>query len=270
MSPVSTGDLRRDRPARVDEGLERAEALAAADLDRADLGDRVVDPVAARRLEVEHAERDVGERRAEVVEAALDRSPQPRACMTPRTPVRVKTSVRCGAARASARRCSGDGRVRARPSRRRGDLHGRHDGPPVGGRGARRARRGHRWRARRPAPWLPRGHRRRRPGRRPPPGVRGGRRRARDRRASSSSATTTRAWPATRRTRRRARSAGPPRRGGGPAGRDPARRRAPPPSSATTTTASTGTPTTSRSRGVARAAAADGRRADGVRGDGRP
>ena len=66
-------DLRRDRPARVDERLERAEELAAADLHRADLGDRVVGAVAARRLEVEHAERDVGERRAEVVEAALDR-----------------------------------------------------------------------------------------------------------------------------------------------------------------------------------------------------
>ena len=64
-------DLRRDGPARVDERLERAEELAAAHLDRADLGDRVVGAVAAGRLEVEDAERDVGERRAEVVEAAL-------------------------------------------------------------------------------------------------------------------------------------------------------------------------------------------------------
>ena len=69
--PGEHGDLRRDRPARVDERLERAEELAAADLDGADLGDRVIAAVAAGRLEVEHAERDVGERRAEVVEAAL-------------------------------------------------------------------------------------------------------------------------------------------------------------------------------------------------------
>ena len=69
--PGEHGDLRRDRPARVDERLERAEALAAADLDRADLGDGVVGAVAAGGLEVEDAERDVGQRRAEVVEAAL-------------------------------------------------------------------------------------------------------------------------------------------------------------------------------------------------------
>ena len=69
---------------------------------------------------------------------------RPTASMRPRTPVRVKHQFDAGRS-ASARRCSGDGRVRARPSRRRGDLHGRHDGPPVGGRGAGRARRRHRW-----------------------------------------------------------------------------------------------------------------------------
>ena len=87
------GDLRRDRPPRVDQRLERAEELAASDLDRADLGDRVVRAVAAGGLEVEHAERHVGQRRAEVVEAALD-GPSPNCrChegMTPRTLVRVK------------------------------------------------------------------------------------------------------------------------------------------------------------------------------------
>ena len=100
-------DLRGDGAARVDERLERAEELAAADLDRADLGDHVVDAVAAGRLEVEHAERDVGERRPEVVEAALDgpvgrraAPPTPRPArspdcrrhpgMTARTTVRVK------------------------------------------------------------------------------------------------------------------------------------------------------------------------------------
>ena len=51
--PGEHGDLRRDRPAGVDEGLERAEALAAADLDGADLGDHVVVAVAAGGLEVE-------------------------------------------------------------------------------------------------------------------------------------------------------------------------------------------------------------------------
>ena len=99
--PGQHRDLRRDGPARVDERLERAEELAAADLDRADLGDRVVGAVAAGRLEVEDAERDVGERRPEVVEAALDgppsrptrvtrRWPTSSRCMTARTPVRVK------------------------------------------------------------------------------------------------------------------------------------------------------------------------------------
>ena len=72
------GDHRWDRPARVDEGLERAEALAATDLDGPDLGDGVAGPVATRRLQVEHAERDVGQRRAEVVEAALHWRPNRR------------------------------------------------------------------------------------------------------------------------------------------------------------------------------------------------
>ncbi len=71
-------DPGRDRAARVDERLERAEALAAAHLDRTDLGDHVVVAVPARGLEIEDAERR--RRRAacriddQVVEAALLRS----------------------------------------------------------------------------------------------------------------------------------------------------------------------------------------------------
>ena len=63
-------DLGRHEAARVDERVERAEASTAADLDGADLGDAVV----LRRaggLEVDHAERDVGERGAQVVERSL-------------------------------------------------------------------------------------------------------------------------------------------------------------------------------------------------------
>jgi hypothetical protein len=70
-SPVSIADLRRDRPAGVHEGLERAEALAATDLDRPDLGDAVVVAVAARRLEIDDAERDVVQRCPQVVERSL-------------------------------------------------------------------------------------------------------------------------------------------------------------------------------------------------------
>ena len=46
--PGQHRDLRRDRPTWVDERLERAEELAAADLDGADLGDLVVGAVARR------------------------------------------------------------------------------------------------------------------------------------------------------------------------------------------------------------------------------
>ena len=52
---------------------KRAEPLAAAELDRADLGDAAVGRGAAGGLEVQHAERDLVERGAQVVEA--------RACM---------------------------------------------------------------------------------------------------------------------------------------------------------------------------------------------
>ena len=64
-------DVGRDLAAGVDQGLELAEHLAAADLDRADLGDRAVLRGAAGRLEVDDDERDVGQRRAELVDRDL-------------------------------------------------------------------------------------------------------------------------------------------------------------------------------------------------------
>ena len=66
------GDERRDQLVRVDQGLELSEDLAAADLHGADLGDhRAILGRAAGRLEVDDAERDVGEPATELVEAAL-------------------------------------------------------------------------------------------------------------------------------------------------------------------------------------------------------
>src|SRR4029453_14321673 len=65
-------DQRRDGDPGVDQGLEGADDLAPADLDRADLGDAVVGGRSAGGLQVEHDELDVDQRRAEVVEATLD------------------------------------------------------------------------------------------------------------------------------------------------------------------------------------------------------
>jgi len=65
-------DERRDRLAGLDQGLELAEHVAAAHLDRAELGDRGRRGAAPRRLEVDDDERHVGQRRAEIVERALD------------------------------------------------------------------------------------------------------------------------------------------------------------------------------------------------------
>ena len=65
-------DERRDRLARVHQGLELAQNLAATDLHRADLGDhRPAGRGPAGRLEVHDAEGDVAQRPAELVEAAL-------------------------------------------------------------------------------------------------------------------------------------------------------------------------------------------------------
>ena len=67
------GDLRRDRLARVDQGRELAEHLAAAHLDRADLGDRLRRGRAAGGLQVDDDEGDLAQRLAEFVEGALNR-----------------------------------------------------------------------------------------------------------------------------------------------------------------------------------------------------
>ena len=64
-------DLPGDPVAGVHERAEGAEALAAAQLHGADLGDAAVVGGAARGLDVDHAERDLVQRGAEVVEAAL-------------------------------------------------------------------------------------------------------------------------------------------------------------------------------------------------------
>ena len=92
--PGEHGDPRRDRATGVDERVERRQALAAADLDDADLGDHVVVPVAAGGLEVEHAERGFGERvRRDRRSCAVPTSRRPpSAAMEARTYVRVKNN----------------------------------------------------------------------------------------------------------------------------------------------------------------------------------
>ena len=64
-------DLRGDAATGIDQGLEGAPRFAAADLDGTHLGDGAVVRRAARRLEVEHTKRHLGQRRAEVVEGSL-------------------------------------------------------------------------------------------------------------------------------------------------------------------------------------------------------
>ena len=111
--PGEHADPGWDRTARVDERLERRQALAAADLDDTDLGDHVVVAVAAGGLEVEHAERRLGQRNArDRRSCAVPTSRRrPWGAIEPRTHVRVKNN------------CSG--RRRARPVR---SGHGRHAG----------------------------------------------------------------------------------------------------------------------------------------------
>ena len=70
--PVRTVMNGRDRLARVHQRVEDAEALTAAVLHRADLGDRAVVGGGAGRLEVEHDERDLGKRGREVGEPVVD------------------------------------------------------------------------------------------------------------------------------------------------------------------------------------------------------
>ncbi len=77
VMPVSTAMNGRDGLVRVDQRLELAEHLAAAHLDRADLGDhRAALGRAAGRLQVDDAERHVAQRTAELVEAALRLPPR--------------------------------------------------------------------------------------------------------------------------------------------------------------------------------------------------
>ena len=73
--PGEHGDARGHRNAWVDEGLELAEHLAAADLDGADLRDLLGARLAAGRLEVEDDERHLVQRRPELVEAELHGRP---------------------------------------------------------------------------------------------------------------------------------------------------------------------------------------------------
>ena len=100
-------DERRHRMARVDQRLQLAEHLAAAHLDRADLGDAGVLRAAAGRLEVDDDERDVPQRGAELLERGLE---------------------------LGARRPRRAGRGRHGPDASGAHRHGRDDGRgPVGG-----------------------------------------------------------------------------------------------------------------------------------------
>ena len=95
-------DHRRDRHAGVHERLQAAEQLAAAQLQRADLGDRVAARRATCGLEVDDDERHVEQRRAEIHTGSL-----PNIC-SPRKHVRISGSrSRSLTAPASSRRASG-------------------------------------------------------------------------------------------------------------------------------------------------------------------
>jgi len=65
------GDLGRDGHARVDQRLERAQALAAPQLDGAHLGDGPVERRPSGGLYVDDAERRLAERHSQVVERPL-------------------------------------------------------------------------------------------------------------------------------------------------------------------------------------------------------
>ena len=68
------GDAGGDGPSRIDQCGQRAEALAAADLDRADLGDRARRRAPAGGFQVDDDERDLRQGGAQLVERALDRA----------------------------------------------------------------------------------------------------------------------------------------------------------------------------------------------------
>ena len=147
VMPGQHADVGRDLPARVDQRLELAEHLAAADLHRADLGDRAVLRRPAGGLEVDDDERDVRQRRAEFLDRHLRGSGRAavekgtgrtvgRGNDTPvmprrgrRPPGRVQTVARAGDEGASPggsaliRTPSGPtGRCRGRPERRGGPM----------------------------------------------------------------------------------------------------------------------------------------------------
>ena len=71
VMPGEHGDGRRDGAARVDEGVERPQALAAPELDGADLGDRVLggEPPVVSRSTTQNVTSASGV--SEVVERAL-------------------------------------------------------------------------------------------------------------------------------------------------------------------------------------------------------
>jgi hypothetical protein len=75
--PGEDGDQRRDRQAGIHQGLELPEHLPGAYLDGADLGDAALLGRAAGGLQVDDDERDLTQRRPELVESGLDghRSP---------------------------------------------------------------------------------------------------------------------------------------------------------------------------------------------------
>ena len=70
--PVSTAISGGMRAAGIDQRRELAEHLAAAHLDRADLGDRLGVGAAAGGLQVDHDEGDLPQRLVQLVESRLD------------------------------------------------------------------------------------------------------------------------------------------------------------------------------------------------------
>ena len=68
------GDTGWDPAARIDQRLEGAKGGPSPELDGPDLGDCTGRGSGPRRFEVDHAEGDIRQRRAEVVERSLDRS----------------------------------------------------------------------------------------------------------------------------------------------------------------------------------------------------
>ena len=101
-------DEHGDRLARPDQGLELAEDLPTADLHRSDLGDRRRGRAAAGRLQVDDDEGDVSQRRAEVVQGALDR-PDARAGTAAAAAHKADGNRALRQPRAGARRSGGGG-----------------------------------------------------------------------------------------------------------------------------------------------------------------